>query len=293
MQGGLWISDVTARPEDTENRVDIKYISDLLDLIEEEHCINTSQIYVAGMGQGGGMAHLLACDPEMSRRIAAFVAVEGAFYSDTDEKSPWFECKMGRRPIPFLEIHGNSNEKWPYWPPKVEGAEGPQQVGPALWIMEWAKWNNCGKKVGEPKVASFSNGTVITELRNGILSEGVEYKGGAVRVAYSCSAKEGDRIKETDSQERRDLRDMADLTLLHYSLKDEEYNWARKNLKEEKRIKVNNIDVVPPGNLYFDATDLMFRWFVTHPLPPKDEIERQAKEMEEESSKKTAEKDEL
>lgn len=238
------------------------------------------------------MAHLLACDPDMSRRIAAFVAIEGAFYSDTDTKSPWFECRMGRRPIPFLEIHGNSNEKWPYWPAKVEDATGPQQVGPAVWLMEWAKWNNCGKKVKDPKAASFSNGTVITELKNGILSEGVEYKGGAVRVAYSC-AEQADRIKETDSEERRDLRDMADLTLLHYSLKDEPYDWARKDLKTEAKIQVNNIEVVPPGDEHFDATDLMFRWFVAHPLPPKEEIERQAKELKHESSKQKDTKDEL
>ncbi|KAF2435806.1 hypothetical protein EJ08DRAFT_717880, partial [Tothia fuscella] len=291
-EGGHWSSDATGNSK-VDHRADIQYISDLLDMVSDHNCIDTSRIYVAGIGTGGGLAHLLACDPVLSRRIAAFVAVSGAFYTGEDKSSAWHECKIGRRPIPFMEIHGNLDEKWPYWPTKGDAdTKGPQPQSPAHWLNGWRRRNNCGEKTGKPKAAHFSNGTIITELEHGRLSEGVEYAGGAVRVTYSCPAKKEDRVKDTDDEPRQDLRNMADLTLLHYSLKEENYGWPRKDLKKEEKIKVNDREVTPPGDAHFDATELMFRWFVAHPLPEREEIVRQAKELEAEPKEQKV-KDEL
>jgi len=87
-------------------------------------------------------------------------------------------------------------------------------------------------------------------------------------VAYSCPRGED-----------ADLRDERELSLLHYSLKDVKYGWPRTKLKEDRKIKVNGHEAFPPGEPEFDATKLILKWFLAHPLPNSAEIWRQAKEL--------------
>lgn len=223
------------------------------------------------------MLSLLACHPTLSTQISSFAAISAAFYDDQAPSSPWAEknCNPGRRPIPLMEIHGNRDTRWGYWPPGVEGEI--QGLGPVGWLDLWKARQICGEKVGDPKAASFSNATYVSKLENGGLSEGVEFGGGAVRVAYRChgpEAKEG----KIDG----DMRDISTLTLLHYSLRDVGYGWPRLDLKDEPKIKVNGHEAFPPGDIHFDATKLVLEWFEEHPLPAKEELERQAKELRDE-----------
>jgi poly(3-hydroxybutyrate) depolymerase len=252
----------------------MKWTSDLLKHLEDSYCIDKRRIHAAGIGTGGGMLSLLACNRPLSRRIASFAAISAAFYADETSSSPWAEaaCEYGRRPIPLMEIHGNRDTRWGYWPPHLEG-EVPG-LGPVGWLDVWKKRQRCGEKVGEPSPASFSNATYISQLENGELSEGVEFAGGAVRVAYRCNG---------PAQEREmvdpDLRDVSTLTLLHYSLRQTGYGWPRLDLDKEEKIKVNGHEAFPPGDVHFDATKLLLEWFKTHPLPDKEEIWRMAKEL--------------
>jgi hypothetical protein len=275
VEQGKWDSDPTALQKNES--ADVRYVDGLITYLEQEHCIDTSLIFATGMGVGGGLVHLLACDEQVSRRIAAFAAVGGAFYTTESPDSVWFSCNIGRRPIPFLEIHGNDDQTWSYWPPEIPNAPETdlQAIGPAKWIKSWAERNNCGRKDGEARPAAFSNATILSPLENGKLSEGVEYGGGAVRVAYSCPPSSIPSIDNDD-----DIRSLHNLDLLHYSLKDEGYGWPRKDLKQEAEIMVNGIKTKPPGEKHFDATKVMFEWFVTHRLPNEEELERQKKELE-------------
>jgi hypothetical protein len=287
----MWDSDPKA--VQTNQSVDVEYVDKLLNFLEGEHCVNTSLIFATGLGTGGGMSHLLACNSTLSRRIAAFAAISGAFYDSDSKESIWHTCDIGRRPIPFLEIHGNDDERWSYWPPKVPGASenGLEALGPSKWLKAWAVRNNCGAKVGDPYTSSTSAATILTPLTHGKLSEGVEYGGGAVRVAYSCPPSSVQNIAGDD-----DIRSLWNLDLLHYSLKGEQYGWPRKDLRQEKEIMVNGVKVQPPGEANFDATKVMFEWFVSHPMPPEDIVKKQVDEMakeEKEKAKSRKEKDEL
>jgi poly(3-hydroxybutyrate) depolymerase len=226
------------------------------------------------------MLSLLACNRPLSRRISSFAAISAAFYDDQSSTSPWAEeaCEFGRRPIPLMEIHGNRDTRWGYWPPGIEGEV--QGLGPVGWLDVWKGRQNCGEKEGDPRPAEVSNATYISKLENGGLSEGVEFAGGAVRVAYRCD-KSGSSAKEKTEvgKEDPDMRDVSTLTLLHYSLRDIGYGWPRLDLQREEKIKVNGHEAFPPGDVHFDATKLILEWFETHPLPNKDEIWRQAKEL--------------
>jgi hypothetical protein len=258
----------------------------LLKYLEETHCVDTSLIFVAGMGTGGGMAHILACNETMSRRIAAFAVVGGALYTSESKDSVWHSCNIGRRPIPLLEIHGISDNKWRYKPVQAQSnpETGLQAISPAKWLKLWAERNNCGIKDDTPYTASFSKATILTPLTSGKLSEGVEYGGAAIRVAYSCPPA---HIRNVDGDE--DIRNLWNLDLLHYALKGVGYGWPRTDLNEEKEIMVNGIRVSPPGKANFDATKTMFEWFVAHPLPAKDLIRKSIDEMEREKKEKEQE----
>ena len=85
---------------------DVRYITDLIDTLEQTYVIDPARIYVTGMSNGGALAHRLAC--EMSDRIAAIAPVAaGNQFAAVDNCSPI-------RRVPVLEIHGTSDRSWPY-----------------------------------------------------------------------------------------------------------------------------------------------------------------------------------
>jgi hypothetical protein len=280
---GIWDSDPKA--VQTNSSKDVEYMVYLLKYLEETHCIDTSLVFATGMGTGGGMLHLLACNETMSRQFAAFAVVGGAFYTSESTNSVWHSCNIGRRPIPFLEIHGTKDEKWPYKPAESVSETGLQTVSPAKWLKAWAERNNCGIKDDIPYTASFSKATILTHLTGGTLSEGVEYGGGAVRVAYSCPPSHIQNIADDD-----DFRNLWNLDLLQFSLKDVGYGWPRTSLKQEKQVVVNGVRVHPPGDAQFDSTRTMFEWFVSHPLPAKQQIRKSIDLLEREKAEKEQEK---
>lgn len=100
------------------------------------------------MGNGGGLVHLLACDPAMSTRIAAFAIVAGAVYTDEamnqDKASgqPLFNsssCKPGRPHIPMIQLHGDEDELVSYHGTSFDGPTVPVQEQ----MIGWLKQNDC------------------------------------------------------------------------------------------------------------------------------------------------------
>ncbi|QDS68418.1 hypothetical protein FKW77_010785 [Venturia effusa] len=276
-----WLSDAKfPKPKGSSfpPNTDSQWTSNLLKHLTDSYCIDKRRVHATGIGTGGGMLSLLACHPTLSTQVASFAAISAAFYNDQAPSSPWAEknCNPGRRPIPLMEIHGNRDTRWGYWPPGVEGEV--QGLGPVGWLDLWKARQVCGEKVGDPKAASFSNATYISKLEHGGMSEGVEFGGGAVRVAYRCHGDDGKEMGKKDP----DLRDISTLTLLHYALRDVGYGWPRLDLKAEAKMKVNGHEAYPPGDVHFDATKLALEWFEKHPLPNKEEVERQAKELRDE-----------
>lgn len=99
---------------------DVGFTSDILSELEEQYCIDRNRIYATGKSQGGGFVGVLACDAEMSKRIAAFSPVSGAFYqtnfgSVCDANTVNIECNPGRSDIPILDFHGLADNTIAYY----------------------------------------------------------------------------------------------------------------------------------------------------------------------------------
>lgn len=57
---------------------DVQFIGDMLRKLTKEFCIDTDAIYLVGMSNGAGFAHLAAC--ELGGKIAGVAGISGAYY---------------------------------------------------------------------------------------------------------------------------------------------------------------------------------------------------------------------
>lgn len=121
---------------------DIGFTKKILTQVGNEYCVDTDRIFATGKSQGGGMAALLAGDPELSTQIAAFAPVSGAFYISGDATckpaSISIPAQPGRSQIPILEFHGLADEVIPY-----EGGKDKGDCLPAIehFAQSWAQLN--------------------------------------------------------------------------------------------------------------------------------------------------------
>ena len=167
---------------------DIAFIKTLLSDLDTIACYDSSRVHAAGLGTGGGMVHLIACDPELSTKFASYAIVAGGFGTKTVSPQ-WGKCDPGRLPIPLLEIHGEDDSILPYLLNDWEPARSRMAV--PLWLEEWSERNMCGGTIGEPREAVDGTDTVVklTMLEHGgWMSEAEAYDGAAYRVAKSCPA---------------------------------------------------------------------------------------------------------
>lgn len=132
------------QPNKTTN--DVQFTNDILDYVENKYSVDTKRIYASGKSAGGGMCNLLACDANMSKRIAAFAPVSGAFYVDQgsatcNPDTVKLPCNPGRGSIPFLEFHGGNDTTVHY-----NGGDRKGECLPAIphFIREWAARNGLG-----------------------------------------------------------------------------------------------------------------------------------------------------
>lgn len=150
-----WTGDPTAPPLGKVD--DMAFTVDLLNHLETKYCLDTSRIYAAGFSNGGGLTGLLACQPETSRRIAAFAAASGAFYEDSAlHGEPLFsDCRPSRGSVPILEFHGLADPVEHYY-----GKDTPD--GPSIpipeWVRGWAMRNGCAADARNETTRLF-NGT--------------------------------------------------------------------------------------------------------------------------------------
>jgi poly(3-hydroxybutyrate) depolymerase len=142
-------------PDSPDSINDVKFTLELLDHIQERYCIDKTQIWAAGKSNGGGFTGILACDPEATKRIAAFAPVSGAFYLNKDNKVP--DCKPipSRMPIPIMEFHGWEDKTILY-----EGGDNSrknrQTRNIVSWVDDWAKRD--GFKVDANKTSTLCEG---------------------------------------------------------------------------------------------------------------------------------------
>lgn len=99
-----------------DDRDDVQFISDAIDKLAEQVCIDESRIYAMGFSGGGRMASQLACD--LSDRIASVVAIGGLRFpmaSDAELGLPKAgDCKPARS-VPVQAIHGHWDAVNPWY----------------------------------------------------------------------------------------------------------------------------------------------------------------------------------
>jgi poly(3-hydroxybutyrate) depolymerase len=77
---------------------DLTFVDDMVKLIEEDLCVDTSRVFSVGFSYGGGMSYELACArPKVFRAVTVY---SGAQLSG---------CDGGKDPIAYLGIHGVSD----------------------------------------------------------------------------------------------------------------------------------------------------------------------------------------
>ena len=113
---------------------DVAFVSDLLDSIESEHCIDLNRVYATGKSNGGGMVSVLACN--LRDRFSAFAPVAGAYYPQSTEGCDY------STPTPMLAIHGTGDATMHYEGGHRQGEDYP---GVREWIQPWAEASGCTK----------------------------------------------------------------------------------------------------------------------------------------------------
>jgi polyhydroxybutyrate depolymerase len=135
---------------------DVAYISDLLDLLEAELCIDARRVFSTGMSNGGQMSSLLAC--QLSDRITAVAPIAGVEWSEV--------CDGG--PVPVLAFHGDADTIVTYeggglnaaviadihhW--KGDLPDGlPEHGGVDTAMANWADHNGCDPEPVEKEISS-------------------------------------------------------------------------------------------------------------------------------------------
>lgn len=112
------------------------------------YCIDDTRIYAAGKSNGGGFTGTLACDANLSNKIAAFAPVSGGFYvlpASPDNCNPskvTIPCHA-TRPIPIIEFHGGVDGTVNY-----TGGVQHKACLPTIphYMQEWSKRDGLGTK---------------------------------------------------------------------------------------------------------------------------------------------------
>lgn len=149
-----------------EDNHDVAYISDLLDLLEAELCIDPSRVYSTGMSNGGQMSSLLAC--QLDDRFTAVAPLAGVEWSN--------ETCHGD-PVPVMAFHGDADPIVTYeggglnataianmhfW--KGEVPEGlPVHGGVDDAMANWAEHNGCDP---EPAIEEITDEVSRYEWQN-------------------------------------------------------------------------------------------------------------------------------
>ncbi len=116
-----------------ESLLDVQFISDLIDQLQNEYNIDPQRIYSNGLSNGGGMSFQLAC--KLSDRIAAFGGVAGAYMV------AWENCQT-ERPVPAIIFHGTADPIVPFEGGPSESFDVPF---PNItdWVQQMAERNGC------------------------------------------------------------------------------------------------------------------------------------------------------
>ena len=110
---------------------DVGFVTQLIDTLSQQLCIDANRVYAAGMSNGAGMATTLGC--ELANRLAAIVPVSGVNLTG--------RC-LGHAPVSVLAIHGAADTTVAYGGNGLLGYHFGNPSVPER-MAEWALRDRC------------------------------------------------------------------------------------------------------------------------------------------------------
>jgi polyhydroxybutyrate depolymerase len=113
---------------------DLRFVSDLLDALQRQYCVDPQRIFATGFSAGGAMTAFLTCG--LTGRIAAFAPMSGDAYQFKGGCQP-------RHPTSILEFHGGADPYELYG--GIPAREDPdwRRTGVVEWLTSWATRDGC------------------------------------------------------------------------------------------------------------------------------------------------------
>ena len=143
---------------------DVGFIRKLINRLQQQLRVDSSRIYLAGFSNGAIMAYRLAA--ELSDKIAAIAAVEGAIGGGENQSAPLSTIAEPSQPVSVIIFHGTGDSVVPY-----EGglSTDPQSNGMVFLsvtdsVAFWVKADGCSK---EPQTEKSIDGNLIKDVYSG------------------------------------------------------------------------------------------------------------------------------
>ncbi len=145
---GVPLVNGNAVPDDAPD--DVKFISDAIDRVTKQGCVDAGKVFVTGMSGGGRMTSLLGC--RLAGRIAAIAPVAGlraGRAAAPDFAKPESNDCQPARPLSVLSFHGTDDDTNPF--PGGQGLRWGYSVESAA-----ARWAALGKCASKPTIEKLS-----------------------------------------------------------------------------------------------------------------------------------------
>ncbi|KAK6528512.1 hypothetical protein TWF281_009753 [Arthrobotrys megalospora] len=134
--GGVWATGIAGNMTTPVDQ-DLKFMSDLLDYLRNNYCVDNEKVYATGISNGGGFINRIACDPVVGANFAAFAPDAGAYTGF--ERGGDATCNPYKTPIPIISFHGTNDTTVPY-----DGRNGTIATPPIeYWLQGWIERNKC------------------------------------------------------------------------------------------------------------------------------------------------------
>jgi polyhydroxybutyrate depolymerase len=132
---------------------DVGYTRDMLDMLAANYSIET-RVVVTGLSNGGAISHRLGC--ELADRVRVVAAVAAA------NQTPG--C-IPSEPISVLQIHGTSDNNWPFEGGTLGRLGGEARVtGAEASTADWAATLGCGAFVESAIADTADDGMTSTRF---------------------------------------------------------------------------------------------------------------------------------
>ncbi|KAI1073695.1 carbohydrate esterase family 1 protein [Whalleya microplaca] len=176
---------------------DIAFTKDVLDAVTASLCVDNRRIFATGKSQGGGFVGRLACDSQMSKRIAAFAPVSGAYYiteiskkSECHPETVKVPCNASRTDIPIMAFHGGNDSTIAYHGDFRSGACLPDV---SSWARQWALRDGLDGTPVNTTIPEAANG-MIMRYGNGLVT--LVYDGDDIGHDWPSKTKNADNERE-------------------------------------------------------------------------------------------------